>query len=295
MATDPSRLNSVAERLQNQPITNQALALCRIVEGRSGGIVRPRDVAELFDKMGLPPPSTTSTVFRSLKQRGYLTHTRTPGEWRVTPVGRGKSEQQLSTQDLSRLVAETNTSRSSQLGNQTHALVPPSLAPPTLMEAIGRFNETHPFDTNVFGMTRFPSEDSDKPDPVIAALERIAVTTAVHGLEFHLASDRAIIDELWGNVAGHMWASRYGIAIFEDRRNRGMNYNLVIEVGGMLTIGRRCLLLKDKSISRMPTDLVGMIYKSIDLDDPASVELAIHKWVRDDLDLGSCSTCHFAA
>lgn len=70
-----------------------------------------------------------------------------------------------------------------------------------------------------------------------------------------------------------------------------MNYNLAIEVGGMLTMGRRCLLLKDRSISRMPTDLVGMIYKSIDLDDPQSVEDAIHKWIRDDLSLGFCSSC----
>lgn len=220
MASDPLHLNSVAERLQNQPITNQTLALSRIVEGRTGGIVRPRDVAELFDRMGLPQPSNTSTVFRSLKQRGYLTRTQTLGEWRVTPIGRGESQRNWSIQDLSRLVAETATSRSSQVGNQTHALVPPSLAPPALLEAIDKFNESHPFDTNIFGMTRFPSEDPDSPDPVSAALNSVTATTASHGLDFHLASDRAIIDDLWGNVAGHMWASRYGIAIFEDRRDR---------------------------------------------------------------------------
>lgn len=48
-----------------------------------------------------------------------------------------------------------------------------------------------------------------------------------------------------------------------------MNYNLVIEVGAMLTAGRRYLLLKDSPIDRMPTDLVGFNYKSIDLDDPS--------------------------
>lgn len=295
MTNKGSNVNSVAERLQNLSFADQALILSRIIEGRTGGIIRPRDVAELFAHIGLPPPSTMSTVFRSLKQRKHLAPTRTSGEWRVTPVGRGESERQFSTHELSRLLAETNTSRSAQLGNQTHALVPPSLAPPALMEAIAKFNDTYPFDTNVFGMTRFAAEDADNPDPLIAALDSIAATTAAHGLDFHLASDRAIIDELWGNVAGHMWASRYGIAILEDRRDRGMNYNLAIEVGGMLTMGRRCLLLKDKSITHMPTDLVGMIYKSIDLDDLASVEAAIHGWVRDDLVLGSCNTCRSAA
>lgn len=287
MTSNRSNFNSVAERLQYRPIADQALTLSRIMEERTGGIVRPRDVAELFDLLGLPAPSNMSTVFRALKQRKYLTSTRILGEWRVTPVGRGESERPFSPQDLLRLLAGVNTLHFAQLGNQAHALVPPSLAPPALMEAIGKFNKTYPFDTNVFGMTRFPSEGEDDTDPLTAVLHRIAVTTAEHGLEFHLASDRAIVDDLWGNVAGHMWASRYGIAIFEDRRDRGMSYNLAIEVGGMLTMGRRCLLLKDKSISSMPTDLVGMIYKSIDLDDLVSVDTAIHEWVRGDLVLGS--------
>ena len=99
--------------------------------------------------------------------------------------------------------------------------------------------------------------DETDPDPVASALEVAAQACGGHGLKLQLASDRAIVDDLWGNVAGHMWASRYGIAFFEDRRGRGMNYNLTIEVGAMLMTGRRCLLLKDKSTPKMPTDLVG--------------------------------------
>jgi hypothetical protein len=47
----------------------------------------------------------------------------------------------------------------------------------------------------------------------------------------------------------HMWASKYGVAFFEDRRGRGMNYNLTIEVGCMLMAGRRCGLLKEVLLS----------------------------------------------
>ena len=88
-----------------------------------------------------------------------------------------------------------------------------------------------------------------------------------------------------------MWASRYGIAFFEDRRDRGMNYNLTIEVGGMLVMGRRCSLLKDTSIERMPTDLVGRIYKEVDLSKLESVCDTLHAWISDDLGLGACSKC----
>ena len=114
---------------------------------------------------------------------------------------------------------------------------------------------------------------------------------ATHGLEFHLASDRAISDDLWTNVSGHMWASKYGIAFFEDRRGRKLNYNLTIEVGGMLIAGRRCALLKDTSIKKLPTDLVGRIYKEVDLDEVTGVADALHSWIREDLGLGACSEC----
>jgi len=155
-----------------------------------------------------------------------------------------------------------------------------------------KFLAAHPFDRNVFGMTRFPDEDDEsEPDPVKPALQAARAVCELHGLEFHLASDRAMDDDLWTNIAAHMWASRYGIAFFEDRRNRGINYNLTIEVGSMLIAGRRCALLKDRTIPRMPTDLVGRIYKSVDLDAPDSVTLALHAWARDDLGLGPCSEC----
>lgn len=142
-------------------------------------------------------------------------------------------------------------------------------------------------------MTRFPdrSESKKGPDPVNPALEVAREVCLHHGLQFHLASDRAIVDDLWQNVAAHMWASRYGIAFFENRRDRGLNYNLTIEVGSMLITGRRCALLKDCSVPQLPTDLVGQIYKNVDLDKPKTISDALHIWLRDDLNLGTCSSC----
>jgi hypothetical protein len=43
-------------------------------------------------------------------------------------------------------------------------------------------------------------------------------------------------------------ASIYGVTFFEDRRGRGMNYGLTIEVGCMLMAGRRFGLLKNTTI-----------------------------------------------
>jgi hypothetical protein len=143
-------------------------------------------------------------------------------------------------------------------------------------------------------LTRFPPSTEEgfaKGDPLATALDRAANVCSAHGLTLHLASHRVLVDDLWGNVLAHMWACRYGIAFFEDDAARGINYNLTIEVGGMLLAGRRTALLKDKTVAAMPTDLVGQIYKSIDLSRPTSVATALHRWIRDDLALGSCEHC----
>lgn len=281
-----SRPQSVAVRFQLLGIADQTLALARIVEARSnGGVVRPRDIEAMFVNLGLPAPAKIGNQIASLSKSGYLAKGAAQGLWRITPLGRHHSNSIVTETELHELLAETQSYGGALLGAVLHTLVPPTLAPPAIVAPVTRFTEEFPFDLNVFGMTRFP--DDSGTDPVETALAASRAELEKHGLSFHLASDRAMSDDLWTNVAAHMWASRYGIAIFEDRRSRGINYNLTIEVGGMVMTGRRCLLLKDESISAMPTDLVGMIYKSVDIDDTASVTAAVNDWVVNDLNLSA--------
>jgi hypothetical protein len=58
------------------------------------------------------------------------------------------------------------------------------------------------------------------------------------------------------------------------------------EVGAMIMTGRRVALLKDGSIEKMPTDFVGMIYKSVDLEDFSTVRDRVKDWLKDDLRIG---------
>jgi hypothetical protein len=99
------------------------------------------------------------------------------------------------------------------------------------------------------------------------------------------ASDRQIVDDFWANVTAHMWACRYGVAFFENRADRGINYNLTIEVGSMLVLGRRIAILKDTTVGALPTDLTGRIYKSVNLAKPTTVKDALKAWATADLNL----------
>lgn len=129
------------------------------------------------------------------------------------------------------------------------------------------------------------------PDPVRGVVDALRDVVAGHGLTLHLASDRQVDDELFGNVGAHMWACRYGIGLVEDRAGRGLNYNAAIELGSMLVTGRRCAILKDPTAPNLPVNLSGQIYKTVDFDDEKAVRNEAHLWIADDLDLGRCEAC----
>lgn len=287
-------MNSIALRVQQLSLRDQVAALGRIAQTRTdAGRFSPAELDRLFDDLGLPRPAKVANVLLRLELEGAVARLRgVRGSWRLTPVGLARVADLVTDLDLAALMAEAKAGNGSYLGHTIHPIIPPSLAPPEIVQAMRAFLSEHPFDLNVFGMTRFPDEqDETDADPVAGALETARAACAAHGLEFHLASDRTIAEDLWANVAAHMWASRYGIGFFEDRRGRGLNYNLTLEVGGMLVTGRRSALLKDTSIDRMPTDLVGKIYIAVDLGNTDNVASAIHSWIANDLSLGACSSC----
>lgn len=279
--------NSVGVRVQSFPMPDQLLVVAHIAQQRSeSATFAPRDIEELFENLALPLPRRASDLLRTLHRNGFARSLRARGAWRLTPNGIRRVEDLVSTSDLLALEIESSVILGPSLGSTAHPLIPSNLAPPTLLPGLRQFLADYAFDRNVFGMTRFPNAQADDADPLGPALQCVRDVCADHGFTFHLASDRAIVDDLWSNVAGHMWGCRFGIAFFEDRTGNGLSYNLTVEVGSMLMTGRRCALLKDSTIDAMPTDLVGQIYRAVDLIDLDTVESAIRSWIRDDLKLG---------
>jgi hypothetical protein len=244
-------------------------------------------VTQLFHDFALPGPAKIGNVFAALATKKYFTKQPGRASYKVTPTGQAKVGEQMTGLDLVALVAESAHENAPVLGHLEHALIPVHMAPPALVQPLRGFLADHPFDTNVFGMTRFPDAKAGTGDPVGRALSITKDICSEAGLEFHLASDRAIVDSLWDNVTAHMWACRYGVALFEDRVERGLNHNLLIEVGAMIMSGRRVALLKDGSIEKLPTDFVGMIYKSVDLSAQETVAATVRAWIKDDLSVGN--------
>lgn len=257
-----------------------------IVGSRAGdGWFTPGQIADMFELLRLPRPGNVSQTLAELKSKGRVIRRRTGGSWSLTPEGRGAASELVEGLDVTAVEAEIALVGSAELQQAQHPLIPPELAPVRWAVPIGRLLDHFPFETNVFCMTRFPREEREDelPDPVRDVITAARALLDTRGLHMHLASDRQADDELFGNIAAHMWACKYGIGLFETRFGEEFNDNLQIEVGAMLMTGRRVVLLKDRDTPNMPTDFVGHIYKSVDFDDPDSITQALATWISDDL------------
>jgi len=163
-------------------------------------------------------------------------------------------------------------------------LTKPSTLPgyETLQGLLDVFLKDHPdFDRNVFIGMRFRDEGHFKEihDSIKQAL-------ANFGLAALRADDKVYPqdDDLWTNVCVYMMGCRYGVFVFEDIDEREFNPNVPLEYGFMRAANRRVLLLKEKRLPKMPSDITGKLYKPFDIMDiRASVDKQIAIWAEKDL------------
>ncbi len=105
-----------------------------------------------------------------------------------------------------------------------------------------------------------------------------------------IASDETLDADIWTNVQCYMLACKYAVAVFtryEERvgntiqlRTDVHNPNVAIELGYMLSRGKRVLILKDSELPSLPTDIVGALYQSFEFDSPhRSVTRIVTKWL----------------
>lgn len=260
----------------------QTLVMLHVAELReSSNPVSPGRVADLFRTLRLPPPRNERQHLVELRKRSFAMQPN-PGEWSTTPLGRD---------EIARLMGEISQDELLRIGEGApepvfaggaYHLLPAELAPVQFQSGVVKLLDQTDFDRNVFCITRYPRIDEDPIAPTVVTCRGVC---AEFGLELHLASDAALDDMLPINVGCYMWGCRYAIVVLEDRFKEGLNYNVMFESGTMLGTGRRCLLLRDRTVPDLPTDLVGRMYKSVDMDHQDSVAVAVRQWIQDDLGL----------
>jgi|GEM_PF-1238515 len=140
------------------------------------------------------------------------------------------------------------------------------------------FLADHPdVDKNVFLMMRFRA--GDQYEEIVRVLRD---SFRAYGLNVIRADDKDYTGDLWENVCLYMLGSRFAIAVFEEIDQREFNPNIALELGFMMAQNKRCLILKDQRMPRMPTDIVGKLYREFDTYNITdSVQRCVEQWAKD--------------
>lgn len=257
------------------------------------GHFRSSEISRLLQSLRVPSPVNVSQTLSRMASQGLVIKHAPSKRWALTPIGRREATSSgFTVSDLDIEFAVVSNRGTSYFGVQ-HSVVPPQFAPANIKPAVEGILEDFPFESSVFLITRFPKKGRPHSDLLAETISQCRKSCAQFGLNLHVASDRNADDQLYGNIAAHMWASMFGIAILEDLEREDsenglpkLNDNVLIEVGSMLMTGRRCAILKDITVDRTPSDLVGLLYKSVNLRHTESVATAVETWITNDIRLG---------
>lgn len=149
----------------------------------------------------------------------------------------------------------------------TDELVPHSLL--GWVTQLREFLATHAFDHNVFIMVAYRTR-------LKTLIDRLKGDLLALGLNGIVARDHRITDDL-NNPIACLLCCNYGVAVFDRAEARQMhNPNVVYELGMMQLLKRPCVILKNRKLKIMPTDLLSRLYEDYATVDEASTKL--HGW-----------------
>ncbi|SFZ92416.1 hypothetical protein SAMN05428642_102711 [Flaviramulus basaltis] len=128
-----------------------------------------------------------------------------------------------------------------------------------------------------FLMMKF--EDSKMQLEIIDVLKSHLIEKGIMLLR---ADDKWYADDLFENIKTYMQGCSFGIALFDRINTEEFNPNVSLEIGYMMALSKPVLLLKDKNLKSLQTDLVGKLYHQFDFQNPEkTIPIVIDKWLND--------------
>jgi len=153
-----------------------------------------------------------------------------------------------------------------------------AVSTPEIASGLEKFGRDYPIGTRTaFIIMQFGSTKLHKD-----IVSTIKDELKKHNIIALRADDKEYMDDLFPNVKVYMHACDFGIAVFDRITEDDFNPNVTLEVGYMLGMGKDVLLLKDKTLKSLSTDLTGRLYKQFDTTDVTNtLPEQIEKWLSD--------------
>lgn len=138
-----------------------------------------------------------------------------------------------------------------------------------ILKRLSRF----PYNRNVFLMLRFRESNKGLSDYIVDSLERNGYVGVRADQE-----DWNITNNVYNPIAV-LYCCKFGIALFDEPEElQAYNPNVVYELGLMHNQHKDCLILRHRSLPKVPFDLVKDLYNDYDKD--LQVKKIIDRWVK---------------
>jgi hypothetical protein len=153
-----------------------------------------------------------------------------------------------------------------------------ALVLPEIASGLEKFRADYPLGTR----TAFIIMQFGATKPHATVVDCIKSSLKAHGIVALRADDKEYMDDLFANIKTYMHACDFGIAVFDRITEDDFNPNVSLEVGYMMGMGKDVLLLKDRTLRNLHTDLAGKLYKQFDtMDIDGTMPQQIRKWLAD--------------
>jgi hypothetical protein len=156
-----------------------------------------------------------------------------------------------------------------------------SSIPSALREGAEKFFALYPDpSTMVFVAMQFGSSASHTvlADRIYGAIRK---SLLFRGLRSIRADERHFSRMLLDNVLTQIWCCGRFVSVFERVETDAFNPNVSLEVGYAMALRRDVLLLKERTLRALPTDLVGALYSSFNIHDiDPTIDTALAHWLQ---------------
>lgn len=155
---------------------------------------------------------------------------------------------------------------------------PVDLAPPAVRAAAHALLVDYPdYANNCFLIMPFTDTPSHR-----AIKDALKLVTQEHRFNLLRADEGVYSEDLLTNIEAYIYGCRFAIAVFERIQSDDFNPNVSLEVGYFLGLRKPVCLLKERTLKRLPSDLVGRLYVEFDGQDIAgSVPRTVKRWLQE--------------
>lgn len=144
--------------------------------------------------------------------------------------------------------------------------------------SLKRFRKDYPI-TEKCGFLMMKFEDSKIQKEIVKVLKS---HLSEKGITLLRADEKWYADDLFENIKTYMQGCTFGIALFDRINTDEFNPNVSLEIGYMMALSKPVLLLKDRTLKSLQTDLAGKLYHQFDFQYPEkTIPLVLDKWISD--------------